>query len=690
MPNPPIAPRIPHAHEKFGDIREDPWSWLREKDDPEVRAYLDAENAYAEAELAPLKPLETTIYDEMLARIKQTDLSVAYRDNGWWYYTRTEEGKQYTIHCRRAGTMEAPEEVVLDLNLLAEGHPYLGLGALEISDDNRYALFTTDTTGFREYTLQVKDLVTGALLDERIEKVASAAWAADSRTIVYVTEDHAKRAYKLWRHTLGGATDRAIYEETDERFRIGVGRGRSKRILYLGINSFTTSEARWTPADRPDGEWRVVVPRATGREYDVDDRGERFWFRVNDTGRNFRLVSAPIDDPAPANWREEIPHRDDVMIEGLDLFRDFSVVQQRRDGLQELRVIAQDGSNDHLIAMAEPVYTAGPGTNAEWEATQYRFSYQSFVTPPSVFDYDVRGRIRTLRKQVEVLGGYDPARYESTRVHAEAPDGVQVPISLVWRTGVTRDGSAPMLLSGYGAYGIPYPVGFSSARLSLLDRGVVFAIAHIRGGGDLGKPWHDGGRMMHKMNTFTDFIASAKRLVKDRWTSPPRLVIEGGSAGGLLMGAVTNLRPDLWSAVVSHVPFVDVLTTMLDASLPLTVGEYEEWGDPNDEATYRYIRRYCPWSNIEPKAYPPMYIRTSINDSQVMYWEPAKYVAKLRAMKSDKNQILLLTNMGAGHGGASGRYDHLHELARDYAWMLQQMGQWNTPTTVGSPLRADS
>ncbi|MGB7212157.1 MAG: S9 family peptidase [Gemmatimonadales bacterium] len=683
MSNPPIAQRIPDAHQKFGDSRKDPWSWLRHKDDPKVRAYLDAENAYAEAELAPLKELEAQIYDEMLARIKQTDLSVPYRDNGYWYYTRTEEGKQYTIHCRRTGTMESPEEVVLDLNLLAEGHPYLGLGALEISDDNRYALFTTDTTGFREYTLQVKDLVTGTILDERIEKVASAAWAADSRTIVYVTEDHAKRAHKLWRHSLGATTDSPIYEETDERFRIGVGRGRSKRILYLGINSFTTSEARWAPADRPNGEWRIVVPRESGREYDVDDRGERLWFRVNDTGRNFRVVSAPIDDPAPANWREEMPHRDDVMIEGLDLFRDFSVVHQRRDGLQELRVIGQDGGNDHLIAMAEPVYTAGPGTNAEWEATQYRFSYQSFVTPPSVYDYDVRGHIRTLRKQVEVLGGYDPTLYESTRVHAEVPDGAKVPISLVWRKGVARDGTAPMLLSGYGAYGIPYPVSFSSARLSLLDRGVVFAIAHIRGGGDLGKPWHDGGRMMLKMNTFTDFIACGERLVKDRWTSSSRLVIEGGSAGGLLMGAVSNLRPDLWCGVVSHVPFVDVLTTMLDASLPLTIGEYEEWGDPNDEATYHYIRRYCPWSNIERKAYPPMYIRTSINDSQVMYWEPAKYVAKLRAMKTDTNKILLLTNMGAGHGGASGRYDHLHELARDYAWMLQQTGL-STPPSVDS------
>ncbi|HEV2290731.1 MAG TPA: prolyl oligopeptidase family serine peptidase, partial [Gemmatimonadales bacterium] len=461
----------------------------------------------------------------------------------------------------------------------------------------------------------------------------------------------------------------------DELFRIGVGRGRSRRFLYLGINSFTTSEARCVPADRPDGEWRVIVPRAHGREYDVDDRGDRFWFRVNDTGRNFRLVSAPVDAPAPGQWREEMAHRDDVMLEGFDLFRDFTVVQQRRDGLPELRVMGVDGGNDHLIAMSEPVYTAAAGTNAEWDAAHYRYSYQSFITPPSVFDYEVRSRTRTLRKQVEVLGGYDPAQYESVRVHAAAADGVQVPVSLVWRRGTPRDGSAPMLLTGYGAYGIPYPVAFSSTRLSLLDRGVVFAVAHIRGGGDLGKPWHDGGRMMNKMNTFTDFIACAESLLRDGWTSPARLVIEGGSAGGLLMGAVANLRPELWGAVVSHVPFVDVLTTMLDASLPLTVGEYEEWGDPNDEAVYRYLRRYCPWSNLEARAYPAMYIRTSLNDSQVMYWEPAKYVAKLRALKTDQNPVVLLTNMGAGHGGASGRYDHLHELARDYAWMLARMGR---------------
>lgn len=674
MLTPPIAPQVPHVHERFGDIREDPWSWLRDKADPKVRAYLDAENAYAEAELAPLEGLETRLYNEMLARIKQTDLSVPYRDNGYWYYTRTEEGKQYAIHCRRAGTMDAPEEVVLDLNLLAEGHPYLGLGAFEISDDNRHLLFSIDTTGFREYTLQVKDLVAGQMLEDRIERVTSAAWAADSRTILYVVEDHAKRPSKLWRRQLGAGTDTPIYEETDELFRIGVGHGRSRQFLYLGINSFTTSEARCVPADRPAGTWRVIVPRATGREYDVDDRGDRFWFRVNDTGRNFRLVSAPVDDPATDNWREEVPHRKDVMVEGFDLFRDFTIIHQRRDGLPELRVMGRDGADDHLIPMAEPVYTAGPGTNAEWDATQYRFSYQSFVTPPSVFDYDVRARIRTLRKQVEVLGGYDPAHYQSSRVHAEAPDGTQVPISLVWRQGVPRDGSAPMLLTGYGAYGISYPVAFSSARLSLLDRGVVYAIAHVRGGGDLGKAWHDGGRMMQKMNTFTDFIACGERLVEHKWTSPPRLVIEGGSAGGLLTGAVANLRPDLWGAIVGHVPFVDVLTTMLDASLPLTVGEYEEWGDPNDEATYRYLRRYCPWSNIERKAYPAMYLRTSLNDSQVMYWEPAKYIAKLRSLKTDTNQLLLLTNMGAGHGGASGRYDHLHELARDYAWMLQRMG----------------
>ncbi|MFI5235569.1 MAG: S9 family peptidase [Gemmatimonadales bacterium] len=676
MPNdlPPIAPQIPHLHEKFGDERADPWFWLREKGDPRVREYLDAENQYAESQLAPIRPLEEKLYAEMLGRIKQTDLSVPYRDNGWWYYTRTEEGKQYPIHCRRRGEMTAPEEILLDQNQLAEGHPFLGVGAFEVSDDNRFLLFSTDTTGFRQYTLQVKDLEIGEILPDKRERVTSAAWAADSKTLFYVTEDEAKRPADLWRHRLGADDDQSIYEEKDELFRIGVGRGRSRRFLYLGVNSFTTSEVQCLPADTPEGEWRTIVPRVTGRECDADDRGDRFWLRVNDTGRNFRLVTAPIDDPAPSTWREEIPHRADVMLEGLDLFRDFCVLHERQDGLPALRILELQRGGDHQIEFSEPVYTASPGTNAEWDTTSYRFGYQSFITPPSVFDYDITTRERTLLKQLEVLGGYDPTQYTSARIHATAPDGTRVPVSLVYRKEAPQDGSAPMLLYGYGAYGISIPVSFSSLRLSLLDRGVVFALAHIRGGGDLGKPWHDAGRMMSKLNTFTDFIACAEHLIAERWTRPERLVIEGGSAGGLLMGAVTNLRPDLWGGVVSQVPFVDVLTTMLDASLPLTVGEYEEWGNPNEAETYWYLRQYCPWTNLAARAYPPMLVRTSLNDSQVMYWEPAKYVAKMRSLKTDLNPLLFLTNMGAGHGGASGRYDHIREVALDYAWMLTRMG----------------
>jgi oligopeptidase B len=554
---------------------------------------------------------------------------------------------------------------------MAEGLEYLDVGVAEVSDDNRLLLFSTDTTGFRQYTLQVKDLATDEVLPDRREKVTSAAWAADSRTIFYVTEDDAKRPARLWRHVLGAVDDPLVYEETDELFRIGIGRGRSRRFLYLGIGSFTTSEARYLPADAPAAEWRTIIPRETGREYDVDDRGEEFWIRINDTGRNFRVVTATITDPAPAGWRELLPHRADVMVEGVDLFRDFAVILERADGLPRLRILGLTDGTDHQIEFPEPVYTAHPGTNPEWDQPHYRFGYQSFITPSSVFDYDLATRGRTLRKQVEVLGGYDPKLYRSERIHATAPDGTRVPISLVWRTGAPRDGTAPLYLTGYGAYGIPFPVTFSSNRLSLLDRGVIFAIAHIRGGGDLGKPWHDAGRMMTKMNTFTDFIACAEHLIRERYTSTPKLVIEGGSAGGLLMGAVVNLRPELWGGVMSHVPFVDVLTTMLDPSLPLTVGEYEEWGDPREADAYRYIRQYCPMSNIERKRYPPMVVRTSLNDSQVMYWEPAKYVAKLRAVKTDGNELLLLTNMGAGHGGASGRYDRLKEIAVDFAWVLK-------------------
>ena len=673
VPTPPIAPQRPHTHTLHGEARPDPYAWLRHKEDPAVRAYLEAENAWADEVMAPIKEFRERLYDEMLARIKQTDLSVPHKDGAYWYYTRTEEGKQYSIHCRKRGSLEGAEEVLLDVNRLAEGHEYMSLGVVRVSDDDSLLLYSTDHTGFREYTLRLKDLTTGEILPLEIPHVTSACWAADRSTIFYAVEDDAKRPWRIYRHRLGTEEHTLVFEETDERFRVGIGRGRSRRLLYLGVTSHTTSEWHWIPADRPTTAPVLVRGREQDIEYDVDDRGDDFWIRINDTGRNFRLICAPqttVTDPA--SWREVLPHRADTMLEGADLFATFWVAVERRDGLARLRVTV-DGTGTHEIEFPETVWDAWPGTNVEWEATKYRFGYTSLVTPSSVFEYDPRTRARDLLKQQEVLGGYDAARYSTERSFAKAQDGTLIPISIVHRRDVPRNGSAPGFLEGYGAYGFPFPIVFSSARLSLLDRGVVVAIAHVRGGGDLGKPWHDAGRMHQKRNTFTDFVACAEHLVAERWFDPKRLGASGGSAGGLLMGAIINLRPDLWRAVVLAVPFLDVLTTMLDTDLPLTVGEFEEWGDPRQADDYAYMRSYSPYDNLRPGAYPAMLVDTSLNDSQVMYWEPAKYVARLRTLKTDDRPLLLVTNLGAGHGGASGRYDRLKEIARDYGFLLWQL-----------------
>ena len=680
QPTPPIAERRVHVDTLHGDVRSDDYFWLRNKSDPAVRAYLEAENRYAEALLAHTKPLQETLYNEMLGRIKQTDLSVPYRDNGWWYYTRTEEGKQYPILVRRQGSMDAPEQIMVDVNALAEGQEFMSLGAATVSDDGNLLAYSTDSTGFRQYTLRVRDLRTGKDLPDRREKVVTVAWAADNRTIFYTTEDPAKRSAYLWRHRLGDAEDELIYEEKDERFGVYASRALSRRFVYAYSGSLTTSEIRYIDAATPDGAWKVVAPRVQDREYDVSDHGDRFYIRVNDTGRNFRLVSAPIATSGPERWTEVIPHRDDVMLQDATAFANHLVLYERANGLPRIRIRQYASGESVDIAFPEPVYSAFPSVNREYDSPLFRYSYQSFVTPSSVFDYDTRTGKSTLLKEQEVLGGYDRTQYASERVFATAKDGTKVPVSLVYRKSTRRDGTAPILLGAYGSYGASSNVGFSSNRLSLLDRGVVVATAHIRGGGDMGKAWHDAGRMQHKMNTFTDFIAAAEHLVKERYGAQNKLVIEGGSAGGLLMGAVTNMRPDLFKAVVSHVPFVDVINTMLDETLPLTVGEFEEWGNPKKPDEYAWIKQYDPYTNIGRKDYPAILVKTSFNDSQVMYHEPAKYVSRMRTMKTDSNPLLLVTNMGAGHGGASGRYDRLREIALDYAWMLDQMGVASQPT----------
>ena len=675
MPTPPVAKKVPKIDVLHGDARQDDYFWLREKDNPEVLAYLRDENAYTTDALKPTEGFQEGLYEEMLARIKEDDSSVPYRRGGHFYYSRTEKGKQYAIHCRKTGRLDAPEEVILDLNALAAGHPFFSLGAYTVSDDGHLLAYSTDITGFREYTLYVKDLRTGTLRPGTIEKVASVAWAADNATIFYVTEDEAKRPYRLWRHRPGQPGGDLVYEETDQLFRIGVERSRSRAYLFLGAGSFTSSEWRYLRADDPGGAWRLLTPREKDHEYAVDHGGDRFYLRTNGGGqRNFRLVTAPVDDPRPERFVELVPHRESVMLEDVDVFAGHYIVHEREAGLLRLHVIMLDGSVPHHIEFPEPTYEVGADANAEFVTTLYRFRYQSLITPASVFDYDVTTRARTLLKQTEVLGGYDPARYDSERLWATAADGAQVPISLVYRKGTARDGTAPLYLTGYGAYGMPYPVTFSSNRLSLLDRGYTMAIAHIRGGGELGKRWHDAGRMMQKRNTFTDMIACADHLKKEGYTATERLVIEGGSAGGLLIGAVINLRPDLCRAAVLRVPFVDVINTMLDESLPLTVGEFEEWGNPKIREQYEYIKTYCPYTNLAPRPYPAILVKTSLNDSQVMYWEPAKWVARMRALNDGAASTLFKINMDAGHGGASGRYDYLREIALDFAWVLGEHG----------------
>ncbi|HEX4943588.1 MAG TPA: S9 family peptidase, partial [Usitatibacteraceae bacterium] len=656
-PLPPVATKDPVVMTKFGDRRVDDYFWLRDKAGAGVIDYLKAENSYTEAVMQPLEGFRGDLYKEMLARIKETDESVPYRRGGWWYYTREVEGLQYPIYCRRRGSMQAAEEVMLDVNELAAGKAYTGVDFWEVSPDGNYLAYGADFTGYREYTVYVKDLRSGELLPDRLERVDDVAWAGDSATLFYVQQNAAKRPDRLFRHKLGAPRDALVWEEKDELFNLSVGATRSEEWIVATSSSKDTSEVRVLPAVQPEALLRMVAKRRKGHEYYVDHHGSEFWIRTNDKGRNFRLVRAPVTDPAPGNWRQVLVHRKLVMLEEVDLFKDFWVAKERADGVLKLRVTDFATGEFHYIDMPEPVYSTGAGTNAEYDTGTFRVVYQSYITPRTVFDYDVGKRSRELLKQQPVLGGYEPGQYASEMLMATATDGTKVPVSLVYRKSLRKGAPQPLLLYGYGSYGYPLDVNFRSSRLSLLDRGMVFAIAHVRGGGDRGRLWYDDGKLRRKMNTFTDFIAAAEHLVATGWTAPDRLVIQGGSAGGLLMGAVANLRPDLFKAVVSQVPFVDVVNTMLDATLPLTTQEYIEWGNPNKEGDYKYIRKYSPYDNIERKAYPAMLVEASLNDSQVPYWEAAKYVAKLRACRTDSNVLLLKTILEAGHGGASGRYD---------------------------------
>jgi oligopeptidase B len=658
-----------------GTTLVDDYFWLREKANPAVLAHLQAEDAYTQQVMKPTQALQEKLYKEMLSHIKQTDTNVPYRSGDHFYYTRTEEGKQYPIFCRKKGNLEAAEEIVLDVNELAKGQKFMSVGLFFPSDDGNLLAYSTDNTGYRQYVLQFKDLRTGQLLPERIERVTSFVWANDNKTFFYVTEDAVtKRSDKFFRHVLGTDKMDLVYDEKDELFDIGTSRSRDKAVIFLEAFSKTSTEARYIRADDPNGTLKVIIPRTPEHEYDVDYRNNLFYIRTNKDAKNFRIVTAPVSDPSEKNWKEFVAHKPAVKVEAISLFADHAVLSEWEGGLQQLEVVDFKNDKRHRIKFPEPVYAAGLSANREYNTSVVRYSYNSLVTPNSTFDYDMNTGKATLLKQQEVPGGFDRNNYQSERVFATAADGTKIPMSMVYRKGVKTDGSAPLLLYGYGSYGASIPPTFSSSRLSLLDRGVIFVIGHIRGGGELGEEWRQAGRMMNKMNTFTDFIACAEALIKQKYTSKDRLVIQGGSAGGLLMGAVSNLRPDLFKAVVSQVPFVDVLNTMLDASLPLTTSEYIEWGNPNEKPAFEYMKTYSPYDNIGKKDYPATLVKVSLNDSQVPYWEGAKLVAKLRTMKTDKNPLLLKVNFGAGHGGASGRYDALRETAFDYAFMLWQMG----------------
>jgi oligopeptidase B len=675
IPQPPEAKKVQHVTQVNGVTLKDNYFWLRDKKDPDVMKYLQAENAYTEEVMKPTREFQESLYKEMLSHMKQTDLSVPVRQGRYYYYSRTEEGKQYPYQCRRMGSMDAPEEILLDLNELAEGHSFLGLGEFKVSDDGNLLAYSVDTTGYMQYTLSVKDLRTGQTLGEHIERADSVVWASDNKTIFYTTEDAvSKRVDRFWRHAVGAAGSDLLYEEKDELFDLDVKRSLDRKMILVESEAKTSREYRYLSADNPNGRLKIVVPRENGHEYDVNYYQGEFYITTNKNAKNFRVVTAPVSDPSEKNWKSFIDHNPKIKIEGLETFAGHLVVSEREGGLEYLRIIDMKTKQSHRIATDESDYDIAIGDNREFDASVVRFNYQSMVTPLSVYDYDLNTHERKLLKQQEVPGGYDASRYEDKRIWAVARDGTKVPISVVYKKGVRFDGAAPMLLYGYGSYGDSLDPTFSSSRLALLDRGVIYAVAYVRGGGELGEDWRDAGRMMSKLNTFYDFIDCAEYLVKNKYTSSDRLVIKGRSAGGLLMGAVTNMRPDLFKAVIAQVPFVDVINTMLDASLPLTTSEYIEWGNPREKPAFEYLIRYSPYDNVAAKNYPAMLVEVSLNDSQVPYWEGAKLVAKLRATKTDKNLLLLKANLGAGHGGSSGRYDALHETAFDYAYALRQMG----------------
>ena len=674
---PPEAPKKEKALAIHGDIRQDPYYWLNDRDNPEVIAYLNEENAYLDTIMSHTKLFQEKLYNEMIGRIKQTDMSVPYKENGYFYVTRYEEGQEYPIHSRRQGTMDAPEEIMLDVNVLAKGFDYYAIAGRAVSPDNKLLAYGEDTLSRRIYTLRIKNLANGRMLPDVIPNTSgSAVWAADNKTIYYATKDETLRVNKIWKHTLGTpiSNDKLIFEEKDPTYGTFVYKTKSKKYIVIGSYSTLSQEYRILEAADPDGEFRMFQPRKRGLEYGIDHHGDFWYVRTNKDALNFRLMKTPETSTTEDNWTEVIPHRPDVLLEGIEVFLDYIVLSERKAGITQLRVMPNAGE-EHYIAFEEDAYVAGVSVNPEFDTDVLRFNYQSLTTPNTTYDYNMHSREKIFLKQQEVLGGFNPSDYRGTRIMAKARDGVDIPVSIVYHKDTPLDGTSPCLLYGYGSYGYSLDPSFSMTRLSLLNRGFVYAIAHIRGGEEMGRQWYEDGKLLKKKNTFTDFIDAGKFLAAGKYADSKRLYAMGGSAGGLLVGAVMNMEPGMWAGVIAAVPFVDVVTTMLDESIPLTTGEFDEWGNPKQKEYYDYMKSYSPYDNVVAQHYPPLLVTTGLHDSQVQYWEPAKWVARLREMKTDDNPLLLHTNMEAGHGGASGRFRQFKEIALQYAFLLDLAGK---------------
>ncbi|HLF51401.1 S9 family peptidase [Flavobacterium sp.] len=677
---PPVAKTILKELEKFGHTRIDNYFWLNDRENPEVIDYLNKENDYYKKMTAHTKDLQAALFEEMKSRIKEDDESVPYLYNGYYYNTRFETGKDYPIYSRKKGSLTAKEEILFNCNDLSKGHSFFQLGGMSISPDNKFATFSIDTIGRRIYTLKVKNLETDAILDDIIENVTgTAVWANDNKTIFYSTQDAVTlRSDKIFKHQLGSnpTADVLVYFEKDETFNVEIAKSKSRKYLAIESGSTLTTEYRILEADNPDGKFRIFQKRVRGLEYSINHYGDSFYIMTNkDKAENFKLMKTLETATSKENWVEIIAHREDVLLEDIEIFKDFLVVEERSNGLNKIRIMPWSGRGEYYLPFESETYTASTGANVDFETDILRYSYQSMTTPSSVIDFNMRTKEKEIKKEQQVLGGkFDKNNYTEERVWATAADGTKIPISMVYRKGLKKDGSNPLLQYAYGSYGYSMDATFSSTRLSLLDRGFIFAIAHIRGGEDLGRNWYEHGKLLKKKNTFTDFIDCSKFLIAEKYTSPEHLYAEGGSAGGLLMGAVVNMAPELYHGIIAQVAFVDVVTTMLDDTIPLTTGEYDEWGNPNVKKYYEYMKSYSPYDNVKSQDYPNMYVSTGLHDSQVQYWEPAKWVAKLRTLKTDNNLLLLDTNMDAGHGGASGRFEALKELAKEFSFLLDLEG----------------